>query len=982
MLKHATVSFLAASWLTLTACSGDSDKPERSPDTPPRGEETRVIFNPSAGQIPVPNDLLFARQAASEEGADGTMLAGSDPTNPVVTGIDALDGNSVLSPIDIKFSGSLDTNQTLDAASFAAMGSSVVPNPNQNVFLLPLSFPSGDPLDQAAVDFDGDGATTPVEVPTFAKAAAYQQAVATQNQAALMALATPTARAEIISLDGGINNVIRITPLEPLEPETKYLVVVTDEIQDASGYNVYPSHAYNFIRDPDSPFDADDATVNSLRKLRSAITSWEQLATGYFGFMQRVYDAAGIEATAPTGEDIVFSLTFTTGGTDAILKSIAAPETFIEKNLRSQYRKDAISKLVNGTYNLSGDNSGQTNATDGAINSTINVLLTSPQLPDGSPNPLYNEAIANAIAGGADYATLAADASAAHVMQRSAAEAAIRVHETDGTDIATEAVGTVIALAGGDPAQVPAAFPSPMPRATSFFRVDPASEINPALIAPAFVYQGQITLPRYQPVPAGGDGSAITTTSWTAATLGNGALTPPSDKVTYRFPFPEKQVDVTVPVLATLPDEQTLGALGITKPAEGWPVVIFVHGINTDRSASLPLANALAAACVNPDTGEQTAAPCFATVAIDQPLHGVAPAGSTVPGLVSVTDPDSTLAPNLPGSPAADLTERHFDFTADAQANPVPMDYAAEIGASGSLFINLSNFTNVRSNLQQMVLDLLNLNASLGGMDVDGDGSADDIDASRVYFIGYSLGGINGTSFIAVNNDPAVQASPFNQLPKIQSAALLKTGGGIPRLLTNSPSIAPRVLQGLAGASDALTQGNSGLETYLNVFQGILDSVDAVNFAADLADANGSTGVLLTEIVGDGTAQNPPDLVVPNAADTLWGENKGPLDMVLENGFVIDSFPAPLSGTEPLAAQFGAVPTAQATSDGDPAVLITRFTEGSHSTPVTAGNTAADPLTSGAVFMEIVQQIATFFAFNGDVPGSIVTNESVVVTEE
>ncbi len=985
MFKHATTSLLLLSSLALTACSGGSDDPEETPNTPARGEETRVIFNPSSGDLPVPNDLLFA----SEEAGDGTMTAGVDPANPVITGIDALDGNSVLAPIDIEFSGSLDTAQELDAASFVVQGESILPNPEQNVFLLPLSYPSGDPLNQAQADLDGDGKSENAEVPTFAEALAYQRAVAGMDQATLMALASPTARAEIISLDGGTNNVLRINPIEPLMPETKYLVVVTSDVQDAAGYPVQASHAYNFIRDPESPFDADDETINSLRSLRSAIGGWEQLATGYFGFMQSVYDAASVNASAPAPEDIVFSMTFTTGGTDAILKSVAAPEIFFEKKNRTDYKKDAIAKLVSGTYNLSGDNSTQTTVTDGAINSTIHVLLTEPVLPDTSPNPLYNETIAGAIASGADYATIAADASAAYRMQVAAAEAAISVHDSGAAlrgdqdpyvNIATEAAGTVIALSGGNPAAVPVMFPIPAPRPNHFFRVDDAAAINPALIAPAKVYQGQITLPFFQEVPANGDASSIKTSRWTPAILGGGEATAPSDMLTYRFPFPEKKADVTVPVLATLPNAQVLQDFGITKPAEGWPVIIYVHGIRTDRSSALPIADAMAFACVNSTQTGPSGAPCFATIAIDQPLHGVAASGSVVPGLPGMTDPDSVVLANLPNGapvgPSADLIERHFDFTADAATNPVPMDYSANLGVSGSLFINLTNFANARSNLQQMVVDLLNLNASLPTMDVDGNGLADDLDTSRVYLIGHSLGALDGIPFIAVNNDPAVQASMFSNLPKIQAAALLNTGGGTPRLLVNSPTFAPTILQGLAAASDELTQGRSGLETYLNVFQGALDSVDPMNFAAQLSDANGTTGILLTEIVGDGTETHPADQTIPNAADSRWGTE--PLHMVLDSGFVVDPFPAPLAGTEPLVAQFGAVPTASASSDEDPAVMVTRFTEGSHGTPVVGGNTAADPLTSGAVFAELIGEMVMFFALNGDVPGSIVTNDTVV----
>ena len=982
MLKNAFTPVVLISTLMLFACSGDdNDNDQQTPEVEP----TRVIFSPATGELPVPNDLLFSR----EELGDGTMNAGTDPANPVITAIDTLDGASVIAPVDITFSDSINNAQTLDAANFVAVGSNVIPNPEQNVFLLPLTYPGGDALVQASLDTDGDGVKESVEIPTFSEAIAYQRAVAAQDAAALAALAVPTARAEILSLDGGVDNVIRITPLKPLLPETKYLVVLTD-IEDAAGDPVAPSVAYDIVRgleSPEGPFGA----------LRNAIHGWERLAAGYFGFKQQVFTAAEVPATVPAKEDIIFSLTFTTGGTDSVLKSVAAPEYFFEKSLRTAYKQDAIAKLVSGVYNVSGDNTGLSDTTDGTINTTLNFLLTSETLPDMSPNPLYNANIAGAIAAGADFATIAADASAAFIMQTAAAEAAITVHnsadqmqgdKTPYVDIAAEAAGTVVAIAEGAGAPVSALFPVPAARETTFYRVDDAADINPALAASARVYQGEITLPMLQSTPEGGNGSVLKSSRWTAnETIGAiidaarqnpEGTTPPSSMVTYRYPFPTKTGDVTVPVMVTMPDETTLTNFGITRPENGWPVVIYVHGITTDRSISLPMATAMAFACVEQDQTGPSGAPCYATVAIDQPLHGVAAEGSIVPGLISVTDPNNIIEPNLAsGTPSEGLTERHFDFTADAALNPIPMDYNTDFGASGGLFINLTNFANVRDNLRQMSVDLLNLNASLATMDVDGNGEADDLDIDNVFVLGHSLGGIDSIPFIAVNNSEAVQGSPFSSQPRIKAFSAMSAGGGIPRILTNSVAFSPLIMQGLAGASEELVFGRSGLETYLSIFQGVLDSVDPINFAAQLSDANSSTGVLLTEIVGDG-ADNPPDTVIPNAADSIWGEEYGPLNTVLENGFTIGNFRAPLAGTEPLAAQFDAVKTAEAESDGDAAVLITRYTEGSHTNPITAGNIEVDPYSSQAVFFETLSQTVTFFALEGDVPGSIVTNPDVV----
>lgn len=961
MLKFCLSSLLIASVVGISACGGNDQT--SGADAPVN--QTRVVFSPATSELPIPNDLLFSPPSNADDEqlpADGTMYAGSDPSNPVITGIDALDGNSVLSPFDIKIDGSLNTAQTLSAANFIGSGASVSPNPNQNVFLLPLAYPSGDGLSQASIG----GAS--VEVPTLAEAAEYQAAVAAAlgsgDTSGLAALAEVKARAEIISLDGGTNNVLRISPLQPLRPKTKYLVVLTD-LEAANGRPILASEAYEFIKDP----DANLGGSASLEAVRAAIQGWERLAAGYFGFMQAVFDSAGSTATAPSADDIIFSITFTTAGTTDVLQKIASPEVFFEDSITSGLRKDAIVKLVSGVYALDGTTSSSDSA-DQATASLLNNLLTD------TDSPLYNASIAGAINAGADFTTIAADASAAYLMQLAAAEAAVNVANADGITIAQQAVGTISAIAAGASAPVSAIFPIPAPRPTNFYRNDAASDINASLSSPARVIQGEITLPYFMPTPAGDDLSPLRTGEWEPnATISDaiGAdLTVPlagSDDtesvppaLTYRYPFPTKQADVTVPVLVTIPDEGS----GVTKPAEGWPVVIFVHGIGTDRSVSLPLANALAASCL--------AAPgtqCFATVAIDQPLHGIAPAGSLVPGLNSVDDPDVTITPNV-GDNSANIntSERHFNATADAAINAIPMDYSTDFGTSGSLFVNLTSFTTARDNLRQMTVDLLNLNASLATMDLDDDGNPD-FDTNNVFFVGHSLGAISGLPFVAVNNSEDVQMGAFTSQPFVKAAAALNTGGGVARLLTNSPSFAPSILGGLAAASDSLVQGNSGLESYLNVFQGILDSADVTNFASMLSeDAGTNTGVLLTEVIGDGTDTNPADQTIPNAADDIWGTP--PLSTTVSgSGFVIDNFPAPLAGTEPMLAEFDPDLSSAPGDDAERDVIVTRFTDGNHGTPASADEATA--------FLEIAAQIFTFFNADGNAPsGGIVSNPDIV----
>jgi len=956
--------FSAVISCSLAGCSGDgSGGIGNDPGSQVfiESSSTTALFNPGKQIFPIPNDFLFAGQIP----ADGTMFAGDADGNPVIAGIDALDGNSVIAPIDIEFSGSLDASQTLDAASFIVLagdGVSIpdryIPNPNQNVFLLPLSYPSGDGLLQAQID------GTSVEIPSFADAIRYQQAAALQDGIILADLVNPTARAEIISLDGGVDNILRITPLRPLASKTKYLVVITNDVVDVDGEPVEPSVSYAAFRDALVPL------IDSFEPVRQAVQGWESLASGYFSFMQAAFEANVTEFSAPADDTIAFSMTFTTGGTTDVLTSMVAPASFFEESLSLTYKKESIVSLVQGRYNLSGDSDGLPGL-DGAINDTLNFLLTD------SVSPFFSAEIAAAIEAGASYNDLSVDSTAAFLMQSAAAQAALLVQ-----DAAADAVGTVAGLAALASIPENELFAIPTERETNFFREDTATDLFTSL-SPSVVYQGEITLPTYQALPTvANGGTEIITSRWVADTTirsmidTSGAET--TDVVSYRYPFASKQGDVTIPLTAVLPDT-SLTLENVTnvpvKPENGWPVVIFVHGIFSDRSGALVPGSVLANACT-----ENTNLPCFATLAIDQPLHGVSSSGSAVPGLISATDPNVSITPNIADhTPSTDLTERHFDYAADDVTGlPTPMDYSAANDGSGELFLNLTNFAVVRDSLRQMTLDLMNLSASIDAMDVNGDGVADDLDPTRIYIIGHSLGGISSIPFVAVNNNDDIQNSMFNEQPFVNASAFVTTGGGLTRLLTNSQTFAGRVLGGLSLASDELVFGQSGLESYLGVFQGVVDAVDPINFASSLSEANSGTGILLAEIVGDGTATSPSDVVIPNGADAeQWGSENAPLNETV-GGVPVGNFSAPLAGTEPLIEQFGAVKSAQATSDGDAAVLITRFTEGGHSTLVNPTDTDADPFTSLAVFQEMITEISIFFASEGNVSSSIVVNPEVV----
>ncbi|MBV1921816.1 MAG: hypothetical protein KUG73_14155, partial [Pseudomonadales bacterium] len=794
---------------------------------------------------------------------------------------------------------------------------------------------------------------------------------------------------DVISLNGEKDNVLRLSPLTPLMAETKYLLVVTKSLVDKDGVAIGESPNYALLSG-DMLALADDSISSQVRPV---VIEWERLAQQYFSF-------------SDTSEGIALAYSFTTGGTSSVLESIASPSLYFEQQITVKAKQDAIKKLVIGSYNLSGF-FNDTNINEGVshsdedvlVNALLHKMLTCESLiatecgKSGVNNPYYRVALAERITAGDDaFRDYIQEPGVMHLLQLAVADAAITIKNHSENTIKIQSSLIVDALKED--------LPTPSAQSSVFYRKDCLGSVatgcsqplNPFFPAPAYVAQGQISLPYYlqTPVEEGGviNPNPIALGSWVAdSALQESLQAPTSEMITYRFPFPAEQAQLTVPIVAVYPNEAILSVSGQSKPEAGWPVIIYQHGITTSRSMVLPMGDAFAFSCVDsrdPTLSTPTGAPCFATVAIDQALHGIDTDGSFM--MHSVNDPDAPIEPNIGDNiPSSDLMERHFNFTANDVGMPTPMDYVADTGSSGSLFTSLFRFATSRDNLRQTTVDLMNLSASLGSMDIDGDGKTPDLDINRVYFVAHSLGGINGTPFLAVNSELKAKNAD-TVMPSIKAAALLNVGGGVAKLLENSPDVgfgADVVIPVLA--SVGLTQGTSTFETYMSVFQGVTDSADAMNYGAILRN-NANMGLLLTEIIG-GDDDRVPDLdnplqqvmaqvesdqTVGNDADiNAWPVTSiGPYTTVLGNGFVISGLPAPLTGTEPLAAELGAIKTSDTIVNGKPVVAITRFTKGSHGTPVTAGlqqsnGRIIDRFSSVDVFMEMLSEIVLLFASDG-----------------
>lgn len=971
MFKKTLLSLAVASSLGLTGCfdsagSGKNASPDYKISNPAIDGQSYPRFNPIIADefieqgkaLPIPNDLLFQQanpRANPPIKSDGTFsdATSAEPTPPEVA-LGYLDGISTVAPIDLPFEGSIDP-ESVDSTQFL---DATTPNPNQNVFLLELAYPGGDPLQSVTffVHKDADvidGISNDELTPNEADALINLSTGLPQTKSveipvpAIAAGATPVDfRHEVISLDGGTNNYLRITPLKPLKPQTRYLVVVTNSITDAAGDPIGRDPLYNSVADPAAVL----GNAGALAPVRDAALGWQSLAEAYFGAAtNQVREAQSLPALSR--DNVALSFTATTGGTTAVLDAYANPATFFEASLRKDAKQAGIEKLVKGQLTLSaaevggGFPSGNVAAEDQCLNAALIGTVTDDT--SAAYIPVLDPASANYDASITSFAQLPNN-----TFKAFAQSAVAQVNESiendevtiapftcgDGVTFAQEAGGTVGALG--------AAVPAPSSRSTAFYTSGVGAQPSAAFGLPETtdIHLGQIELPYFLEVPADSSAAEDLGTPWKANTILGGAIdsargndagtTPPTNRVTYRYPFAGGDnggTQVTAPVLLQTPVDS-----GTADGGGGLPVVIYQHGIFGERGHALALGNQLANAG-------------FAVLSIDLPLHGVAPFtanGDENPLLALSVDVDPANPSQDPAFKAIpgfeNVRERHFGYTTDAQQNVVEIQYGANAsGSSGSNFLNLQALQTSRDALRQAAVDLMNLNASIATIDFDGD-TTPDLDPSNVYFVGHSLGGIIGTSFVSTNNKAVASAGYAGPLNEIKAAAMVTAGGGIARLLENSRSISPTILAGLTAAE--APQGSSNFELFMTVAQAAVDSADSVNFAEQLADLG--TPVYLNEIFGDGSDRSTQDSTVPVAADTLYaGDYTAPLSPAL---------PAPLSGTEPLidlleAEALGATGAA----NGNVAV---RFTTGTHTTIISPEGDSGE-----AVFGEMASNIASLF---------------------
>ena len=926
MVKKTLLSLaIAASTAGLTACNisstADNNEVAVSPvlsGTP--GFEVSTVtpqFQPTnnAGPVvPLNIDLLFA----DAQTTDGTANT-ADTTPPVTTAINKLAGFSTTAAIYMNFTGALDPDTV-------AAGQSVhlvkLKNANDDTSI--------DALDIASIAATGG-------------LAAADQPVGGVDY-----------EANYITLDNGATHTIQILPKTPLEPKTKYVVAFTNGITSASGEPASASGDTLLIR-------SEQAIPEALQPIRSLVNIW---------------DIAAKQANGVDDSNLILSYAFTTNAGPDILKNYAAPSLFVSDQLPLASAEGLIDTL-SGTSDAFAKGIAQLKGQDPSDPEVIAAIKADPTY---APS-LYKKIAESDIQ--ALSPTFTSETTIDGVVDRPSPRQVDLINPT--------AVDDALAQAGKNDGASPATF---LGTTDSFTRY-----IQGQIELPDFLGFAKLTQPFIDAgleVPAAVSAAMASDPTWAAnttlgaildtATSQEAGTTPPKDadgstNVTYRYPFPHKVGTDYAPLMITMPDAFDYSGGGLNPAGSdcttgydnGFPVVMYVHGITGARTNGLGYSAGLAANCI-------------ATVAIDLPLHGIAPLTSDAngndvanallpftvePGLATLTSsPYAGVAAAM--TPTFDnLTEQHDSIYQDSNGirKVMNFDSAAAEGKSGSTMINLLNFTRSRDNMQQAVVDLLNLNASLGNIDAELGGGKLDLD--NVFVAGHSLGAIFATTYAAVNNDPAVLAGN-SDLNEIQGVILANGGSHVTKLLENSPSFAPTILGSLAGSG--LTQGSSSLEKYFAVFQAALDVVDPAMSGAALAATE--TPIVMFNMVGgdalptDETALAKisvptgfkaggsylPDHTVPNFDYFADGASNPYAAFAPALGLSVEAptAKAPMAGTDGLASLMG-LETVNKDTDvstlSSPTQVVSRFSTGTHST---FANADAD-----AAFKEMLTQSIT-----------------------
>ena len=244
-------------------------------------------------------------------------------------------------------------------------------------------------------------------------------------------------------------------------------------------------------------------------------------------------------------------------------------------------------------------------------------------------------------------------------------------------------------------------------------------------------------------------------------------------------------------------------------PDKPVPVVIFGHAIMTERRFVLAIA-------------DQLAARGYAAIAIDLPFHGKR-TYCWSEGPLTVPNPTTGELTEIddPCQDGYTCSEDGRCVDAANQGNAL-RDWPI-IGmpqSSGAAFIEIEKIANTRDHFRQALIDFEALSRSLRTGDWEAVIGAP-IDGERLYYVGQSLGGIIGASYVALS-------------PHIGRTVLNVPGADTVDLFDTSPFFGSHVQAFFT--REAVDRASFEGHRFMNVARWIMDATDPHSFADRLAE--------------------------------------------------------------------------------------------------------------------------------------------------
>jgi len=330
-------------------------------------------------------------------------------------------------------------------------------------------------------------------------------------------------------------------------------------------------------------------------------------------------------------------------------------------------------------------------------------------------------------------------------------------------------------------------------------------------------------------------------------------------------------------VIGSVPNQT---ATGCTKPASGWPVAIYMHGLQRNRTDALSVSDAYASKC-------------YVVVAIDQALHGI-------------TDTAN------PFYQAANERTFNLDLINEVTNAQRPDGIIDSSGVHGLLGF-ISNPLLARDMLRQSEVDLGVFAKSIAAkLDLNGDG-VQDADANRIHFTGLSLGGIVG-----------VAHAKFS--PGVKSAALSAPGGVLTVNAIKAPVWYSKFNPLLAAQSSFFVPNSTFYNNFYRDVQTLIDPADPINH---ICECSVQQPMVLFQVKDDDTVLNESTQLLVTAGDLRQIKTLGINPIAKEAVWVHfikgdhGSFGNPAASPEAtVEMQKQAVGLAVSTDTGTPAVII------------------------------------------------------------